>query len=290
MSDLERQKLDEAIDACRPLSDDLDQPEFAELAKRIETDAEIRHLFERSQAFDTAVARAIKQDADVPAGLAERLLASLASMQQPESPSDGQVSLKQASGESVSSDSKARRAGMSRRRWLLGLVSAGSVAAALCIGAGLYARRTLATDEVVTWATDWPDTRIDGTGWKPFSEEIDGYPIPLTIASLPSDWQMVSTELSSETVAYDLSGTRPAYLFVARTWRDCSQLPNSPPNAPQHVTGPWYIAVWRNSPRRNGPRHCVYALAFKGPRTRYRDLIQASSGLAQSLRSAPMIP
>ena len=187
MSDLERQKLDEAIDACRPLSDDLDQPQFAELAKRIETDGQIRRLFERSQAFDTAVARAIKQDIDVPIGLAERVLASLKSMQQQESaPSDCQVLPAQASGDSVSSDSKASRAGTSRRRWLVGLVSAGSVAAALCIGTGLYLRRTLATDEIVTWAIDWPDTTIDGTGWKPFSEEFDGYPIPLAIAALPS--------------------------------------------------------------------------------------------------------
>ena len=49
-------RLLEALEACRPGSDDLAQPEMAELAAALESSEELRALLDRVQKFDAAMA------------------------------------------------------------------------------------------------------------------------------------------------------------------------------------------------------------------------------------------
>src|SRR5688572_11232473 len=70
-------ELLERIDACRPGSDDLHDPRLAPLADELAESPIKRDLYQRVQALDAVIGEAI-DDVPLPAGLSERLLASLA--------------------------------------------------------------------------------------------------------------------------------------------------------------------------------------------------------------------
>ena len=68
----------EAIDACRPGSNDLDAPEMNDLARRLKEDRRIAAAFESLQRWDVRVGNAVG-DVPVPEGLQARILARLMS-------------------------------------------------------------------------------------------------------------------------------------------------------------------------------------------------------------------
>src|SRR5262245_49923672 len=68
------QRIREQVDACRPDSQDLNDPELRDAADAIECDERARRLFESSQRLDSKVRRAMR-DVEVPNGLEQRLLA-----------------------------------------------------------------------------------------------------------------------------------------------------------------------------------------------------------------------
>ncbi len=72
-----RQRLWEAMESCRSGSDDLSDPQFADLAARLAEDAELRGQFQRLQEADGAIKAAFAQ-VPVPAGLADRVSRRLA--------------------------------------------------------------------------------------------------------------------------------------------------------------------------------------------------------------------
>jgi hypothetical protein len=71
-------EIQQAMDVCRPDSEDLQQPEMAALAEAIRSDPEVRRRYERSQRFDVAVTGMFR-DVPVPEGLENRLLAAIES-------------------------------------------------------------------------------------------------------------------------------------------------------------------------------------------------------------------
>src|SRR5689334_453885 len=66
----------ETLESCRPGSDDLEGIEFADVAERIERDAELASLASAIERWDLAVTAAI-DDVAVPEGLGARLLERL---------------------------------------------------------------------------------------------------------------------------------------------------------------------------------------------------------------------
>ena len=72
-----RQRLWEAMESCRFGSDDLSDPQFADLAARLAEDPELRVQFQRLQAADGAI-KAAFAGVHVPAGLTDGVLRSLA--------------------------------------------------------------------------------------------------------------------------------------------------------------------------------------------------------------------
>ena len=72
-----RQRMWEAMESCRNGSDDLSDPQFADLVARLAEDPELRGQFRRLQQADGAIAVAFAK-VTVPAGLAERVSRRLA--------------------------------------------------------------------------------------------------------------------------------------------------------------------------------------------------------------------
>ena len=72
-----RQRLWEAMESCRGGSDDLSDPQFADLAARLAEDPELRGQFQRLQQADGAI-KAAFAEVPVPAGLADRVSRRLA--------------------------------------------------------------------------------------------------------------------------------------------------------------------------------------------------------------------
>jgi hypothetical protein len=71
-------RIREAIEACRPESDDLNDPDLEFLAQHLADDPESAALYHRTQDLDARIASAFHQ-VDVPSGLEQRLLARLES-------------------------------------------------------------------------------------------------------------------------------------------------------------------------------------------------------------------
>ena len=68
-----RHEVLEALELCRAESDDLNNPDFAELAVALGHDPELRVHFERVQRADAAI-RAALADVPLPADLSERVM------------------------------------------------------------------------------------------------------------------------------------------------------------------------------------------------------------------------
>ena len=66
----------EGIEGCRPLSDDLNAPEFGAVARAVADDAEVRRAYQRVQAWDVAISAAMER-VPLPVGLAERIVERL---------------------------------------------------------------------------------------------------------------------------------------------------------------------------------------------------------------------
>ena len=78
----------EAIEACRPGSNDLSDPGLAFLATELAARAELDDAYERLQRLDAMLAVAFK-DVPVPEGLGQRILARLAAARPPQDASVG---------------------------------------------------------------------------------------------------------------------------------------------------------------------------------------------------------
>ncbi|VAX36424.1 hypothetical protein MNBD_PLANCTO02-469 [hydrothermal vent metagenome] len=112
------------LEAVRPCSDDLNDPQFAEAVAWLNSDEECARLFDATQKLDTQISQAM-QDVLVPAGLKKELIASLGLSE--EEFSEEENSNKNESPVELVSPS------FSRRRWLWVIVSS-----AACLVLGLY--------------------------------------------------------------------------------------------------------------------------------------------------------
>jgi hypothetical protein len=225
---MERQRIREMLESCRPESDDILDPEMADAARALEGDLRLRDVFARQQRQDRQLRDAFLQ-VEVPADLEQRLLAALAS-----------------AGGSEPAAVVERRPGRSeplRRRWL---VAALTTTASLLVLAGWWATRpavpTLALLEQFT--LEWTEAleRGDGTGedWRPFREEEFPH-----LRWRPLRWQPVRTRLDAEVVVFDFRAPRGARLRLFQlTTRHTLPLPKIPYQS-LTVTGTWQSGAWQ---------------------------------------------
>jgi hypothetical protein len=294
MSDRE---LLEQIDACRPGSDDINSPELANLAARVEVDRDDRRRYELVQQLDASLQDAI-DDVPVPAGLADRLLAKLAAARgASEHPGGMRTPLQQAlpqalesalaSGNAVAqtvptesptdapvAPSQTARPS-SRRKWLAAamLAAAASVAAiALTLNWNGRTRLTAANvveQSVKFYIEDEPGTLMplsqSPSQTLPLSSKIQ---FPRT-----TQWRKVPNFLGDrrlEAVAYEAQiGPATATLYVARYSADLG-LPSAPAWTPPYNTAGRVASAWQNGP-------LLYVLVVEGGTEQYRSLIRKGS-------------
>ncbi len=266
-------RLLEAIDACRPGSDDLLDAELASLADAMAVDPELRAVYDKLEQTDLALAEAF-YDVRVPEGLADRILDRLASadeapasLEEPSTTQDETVDLP---------SPPAGRARFWRRKRILVTVvgaTAASLLAALWVWSG--SREDWTEGEVANAAV----VLFDDEGSPPpmgilTSQESppNSHPICLLVNRFQETrWRWTTGLLGRKAVAYDLTpaGGARATLYVVKYI--VPSLPTSAPQYPVFNSRNRCAAAWQSG-------GLVYVLVVEGDARRYREILNMSSG------------
>jgi len=251
------QRLFEAMEACRPESDDLADPALAFLAAELAIDPALREQFERMQRLDRAVGEAFA-DVPVPEGLDRRILARLAVARQDHVESDAV--------ESHASEDGAQPGPRRRRRWWPAAAGAGAAAAVaavvlVAVVAGWFRASPPSVAQLLDAAiADAADTF---RGQLPAGEPIDRvapperFPLSRQVVALPGTRWRSAVLGEDRGVAFDLAlrGRARATLYVLDS--RVANLPSVPPSRPQCNTGGYCALAWQE----NG---LVYVLVVAG--------------------------
>jgi hypothetical protein len=239
------QQLWEAMESCRIGSDDLSDPEFADVAAELANDPDLRAKFERLQCTDGLI-KAVFVNVPVPPGLGDRMTLRLADrLSRPiaETASEAEATAAPVPPAPLQKTSKR----FSGRRLLIGMT-------ALAAAAGLF---TAVWIETHPPRVDTPTSVIDeamdffGRDNEPVGELVSHLPPPAGFP-MSSDivrfrelrWRRVQNFLGGSAVAYDLptNGGR-ATLYVVN--RNVAGLPSSPPERPILSTGGKSAGAWQ---------------------------------------------
>jgi hypothetical protein len=260
------QRIIEALEVCRPGSDDVADPALGVLADAIEADPEVAQLYARLQEVDGRVAAAFA-DVPVPEGLEGRLLERLGvasdagvSADEAAAQGAGQVADVFATPDSAAHDpgpqapSPSRpvpggpRRAMRARGWLFAGGGV-AVAVALVVGAMLafshsgreYTRRDVLDEAIRFFGQETPEA---GRRDEPPSD----YPLSSEIARLPEmeiQWRWVSGLLESRGVAYDFRGPRGVRATLYVLDLQVAGLPAAPALRPSFTTGGCSVEAWQ---------------------------------------------
>lgn len=264
-------KVRELMDACRPDSDDISEPEMSALADLLSQDSAAREIFARSENLDRSIGKAFR-DVQPPPGLAARLLAAAVGEDElTRTDSDGQ-SAEQVSAASRAAQTHSKRT--SRRRWI---ALAGTLAASLVVA--VYAAVVLnqaddpishltVADMAIAWLDDAQQGDWDGVKKPP----TDSYPLASSI-NVDADpgsikqWQFIRTDYGKAAV-YDLTppGDKFVYLFTIRTGEQFSA-PQLLPLQPARNTQGVSIGVSYHD-------GILHVLVVDGDERRYSEFIQ----------------
>ena len=263
-------RIREGIEACRPGSDDLLDPQLADVAQAIGQDADARAAEDRVQKWDVAIASALEQ-VPVPAGLAERLLARLQTAVEntnPDAPAllaESATAAQQVPGVGEDAvDAPLRRSIWQRRHWA-GASLAAIAAAVLVIAAGYWMQvdSDLPLDQL---AARWHEELTND--WHPAERAPSDFPVGESLRVPPTRWQWIGQFTPTRVVAYELvQGQTKAMLYVARMTR--SGLRSTPPSSPQMDTAGRAIGYWRSGEN-------VYVLVVPDVRN-YRAFVRPST-------------
>jgi hypothetical protein len=252
-----RQRLWEAMESCRSGSDDLSDPQFADLATRLAEDPELRGQFQRLQQADGAIQVAFA-NVTVHAGLADRVSRLLAgdagSVEQRAGSSDSEVldcgqalvAITPAETSRVESGAHRTMGRFSRRRLLVGFAAI-SAAAALLVAVFIQTHRP----QIETPTSVCEKTRqfFGQEENHPIGELVSQvappveFPMSNDIVRLSGvRWRHVESFPAGSAVAYDLPplGGR-ATLYVVQA--NVPDLPSMPPAC--LTTGGKSAAAWQ---------------------------------------------
>ena len=273
-----RQRLWEAMESCRKDSDDLSDPQFADLAARLADDPELRVQFQRLQEADGAIHPTFVR-VPVPTGLAERVLRRLAeaapgavSRSLPETLSCLETPAVATPDRPAPLQERTGR--FSRRRLLVGFTAISAAAALLAaVWIQTHPARHDTPDSVRNEAMEFFDK--DNQPFGPRVSQVAPpaeYPMSRDIRRdiLPDiRWRRVEKFLGSPAVAYDLPtiGGR-ATLYVVQ--RNVPGVPSSPPEEPLN-TGGKSAAAWQ-------AESTLYVLVVEGDAGMYSSYFDHSHG------------
>lgn len=266
-----RRRILEGIDACRPGSDDVHDPDLAFLAGELAQDAQARSLYDRAQHVDAAIAAAFS-DVPAPEGLEARILARLSAARADSLPSNDP----QPASLATSAASGAPIARRFSRRWFA-VASAGMAVAATVavVVLNLPAGPEVNKDNVDDLVREFfkADQQLDA------DPLVDPAPAGYSLSSAISvrgnvRWRSISGLLGRRGVAYDLplpgAGRRArATLYVLPIPSTLTGLGGAPPRIPSTTEGV-AIGAWQE----NGH---LYVLAVSGGEKEYGLFMRAAS-------------
>ena len=268
----------EALEACRPGSDDLQDPAMEPLARQIGVFPELGTLYDRLQRTDRAIAVAFHR-VPVSVGLAARILARLAGAPDP---LGDLLPIPRASADvpTLREDMppKAAVCRTRRRSWLW---AAGALAAAACVLVAVLlnlpkAAKFPGVEEVLNQAIAFfdRDARTGGTLLGPASPPPAGYPpsAALPVRTCEVRWRPIDGFLDSRGTAYDITGPGgvSATLYVVKL--GLPGLGSSPPGVPMLATGHRSTAVWQEG-------DLLYVLVVEGESREYeRFFLELATG------------
>ncbi len=255
-------RLIRAIEACRPQSDDLSEPDLAFLAAELVSNPQLEDAFKRIQKADLAIGRVFR-DVPVPEGLADRLLVRLAEARQLEA-------IK------VLAETAGRR--LRRRAAIVGVVALAAAAAIFMAFLPNIPTHSLSLAKIQAKVMAQFQADLEQ---KPAGQPISAsaplaFPMSRDVVANPAArWRDVSGLLGEKAIAYDLTlpdGTR-ATLYVLRLRSGYPAVPNGPPPTPTPWTQRRSIAVWKKAAPKGD---CLYILAVDGGTSSYHRLLRVS--------------
>jgi len=249
---MDRKHILEAIDACRPGSDDL-AAELAAVGRRIEDDQGFRRRRELVEKWDRAIGDALA-DVPLPAGIEQRLLdrvhASASSATDQTAAEHATTGIDPTDTPSAAGTSRS-----SRRRWLWGGVAATLVAAAsLLIALWFNPDPTVATSPeqlADTALQEFPHFDL-GQSFEPVTGNRPAR-VYLAFRSLTPGgnlrWRPVERWLGRSGVVFDLGmqGGAQGWLFVLDAPGALDTLPRLPSIRADHQTAGRQCAVWQEN-------------------------------------------
>lgn len=270
-------RIREAIEACRPASDDLHDADLTDAARAVQDDPQARLDYERVQHYDAAIVKSI-DDVPIPAGLEERILARLRAAEG--EPLNGRNDellagvVTAATGEQPAAGQPAtephvvpapRRFGMPRRRSSVAALAA--VLSCVMIVAAYSLWPEPGEEDLVTLAERWQGGMNDK--WESMDDAPHELPVPAgALHVAPARWQWISHYAKHPVVAYELNDPRAgkATLYVAKMKRE--GLRSSPPLKPQSNSRK-VVAYWQSG-------SCVYVLVVDNERD-YQRFVRPST-------------
>ncbi len=263
------ERILEAIEACRPGSDDVADPALAYLAAELEADAELASLYERLQQVDGLLAAKFR-DVPVPEGLQQRLLDRLAAARAERlAEADFEKATKTLAEDrlEVSPPRQRRISRRVSRRWLaagLALTSAAVVLVAVTLRVLFQGTEPYTRDQVLQIAQRFFTEESPQPGFllaDPNHPPPGDYPISTDVLQPRGvQWRPISGLLDRDGAAYDMPGGR-ATLYVVRL--TVADLPSQPPLKPGRTTGGYCTSAWQVG-------DLLYVLVVQGDGNSYR--------------------
>lgn len=259
----------ELLEACRPASDDLEDPLLGPLAEQLAANPELADLLERVQRLDASLAEAFR-DVPLPDGLEDRITTRLAAARNGHKPATEDQPAAEAPGaEPVGQATEPRR--RFSRRWLVagGAVAAVAASVVLAIVGPNRASPVLDHDRVLKNAkVDFEDWIAHGQASDPGSPP-KRYPLSRDVGGVDVPevrWRWIDL-LGCRGVAYDLNpgrGTPRATLYVLRA--TVPGLGSLPPSKPDSETGGRSVAAWQTD-------DLLYVLVVEGGTRSYQSFL-----------------
>lgn len=276
------ERILEALEVCRPGSDDLSDPALMDLADHLSADPELKRLYERLRRVDGKLAAAFRE-VPVPEGLAQRITDRLAAARaEPAAMADVEETAEAPAPPPVT-EVAARPRRVSRRRLLAAAGSLGTGAAVL-VAALIYmnTRKTYDVPTVLTEAVDFFGNESRESGHLltdndlPDDHPISRYPISRDVRRVTGTrWREIDGFLGRKGVAYDLPGrgdTVKATLYVVKlTVSDLKD--TQPPVRPQRNTANCCTAAWQRG-------RLLYVLVVRGGRRAYEECLAQDGTVA----------